>query len=501
MRMLLIVAFILILPVFSFSQSFNSAYDEQAPYLSPDGSILYFTVAGHPDNKLGKRDPGDIWAVSKAPDGWSFPQRQNQWNNEAYNAVVGWSADGNEIYLIGHYQPDGSPSASQGISVSRKTALGWTQPENIYIPYFINKTIGSGAYLDASGNVLVYAAATTVSYGAEDIFLAHKTESGWTEPIHLSKVINSEFQEWSPNLSDDLRTLYFSSNRPGGKGSFDIYKAQRLDDTWLNWSNPEPVDPPVNSAGRELHFSIQLKNVVYTSTLNSDGYGDIRVISFGDSLPLAPVIAKDQIPVKELPAGSTRIAGRAVNQTSGQPVQAKITITGKEKMVVSTDENGQFNAVISTSDNLVLYAEGQGYIGKIEKVDKSNLVSGFHVFIALQPAAVGVVIKMENVLFRQSTSILLEESYDELDMVVDFMKANSGVRIELSGHTDNGGDKALNLKLSSERVKRVKSYLVSRGISSGRIEGKGYGGSRPIQSNATEEGRRLNRRVEFKIIR
>jgi hypothetical protein len=86
-------------------------------------------------------------------------------------------------------------------------------------------------------------------------------------------------------------------------------------------------------------------------------------------------------------------------------------------------------------------------------------------------------------------------------MVVDFMKTNPDIRIELSGHTDNRGDKSLNIKLSTERVKRVKSYLVSKGIAAKRIEGKGYGGSKPLDSNATEAGRKLNRRVEFKIIR
>ena len=121
--------------------------------------------------------------------------------------------------------------------------------------------------------------------------------------------------------------------------------------------------------------------------------------------------------------------------------------------------------------------------------------------MSLQPVSVGTIINLGNVLFRQSTAILLEESYDELDMVVDFMNANPQIRIELSGHTDNRGDKALNIKLSTERVKRVKGYLVSKGISAKRIEGKGYGGSKPLGTNATEEGRRLNRRVEFKIIR
>jgi len=490
------------------AQSFNSVYDEQAPALTADGNILYFTLAGHPDNKLGKRDPGDIWAVLKTPAGWSLPQQQIQWNNEGYNAVIGFGENGNEIYLMGHYQSDGSPAASQGISVSRKTVLGWTHPENIYIPYYTNKVLGSGAWLHPAGNVLVYSAATPVAYGAEDIFIALKGESGWTEPLHLSKIINSDFQELSPSLSDDLTTLYFSSNRPGGQGSFDVYESHRLDDSWQNWSQPVVVSKPVNSPGRELYFAIQSGQIVYTSTLNSDGYGDVHFLSLNDSVAKTqpvkidnPVEPAKELPEAVLPAGKIRLSGKVVNQLNGEPIPAKITITGKERSVVHADNNGGFLILIDNKNSINLYAENQGFIGKIEKIDKSKLSGDYQVVLSLQPVSVGTIINLGNVLFRQSTAILLEESYDELDMVVDFMNANPQIRIELSGHTDNRGDKALNIKLSTERVKRVKGYLVSKGISAKRIEGKGYGGIKPLGTNATEEGRRLNRRVEFKIIR
>ena len=501
--------FFLICSTFCLSaQPFNSAYDEQAPVLSPDGNILFFTVSGHPENKLGRRDPGDIWAVIKTPTGWSLPQQQVQWNNEGYNSVIGFGENGNEVYLIGHYQSDGTPSGSQGISVSRKNALGWSHPEKIFIPYFTNKVLGSGSWLHPEANVLVYAAATPVSFGAEDIFVAMKNESGWNEPVRLSAVVNSQFQEWSPFLSEDLMTLYFSSNRPGGQGSFDVYETRRLDDTWQNWSIPVPVSRPVNSAGRELYFSIQSGQLIYTSTLNSDGYGDIRFLSLNDSLPKETPVISGQPPVTPsqsimpvVPSGVFRLTGKVINQESGEPVPAKITITGRDRSIVQANESGQFLITISATENVILYAEYQGYIGKIEKIDKSKLVGDFQAVLSMQPASVGVVINLGSVLFRQSTAILLDESYDELNMVVDFMKTNPDIRIELSGHTDNRGDKSLNIKLSSERVKRVKSYLISKGIASKRIEGKGYGGSKPLDSNATEAGRKLNRRVEFKIIR
>jgi len=242
--------------------------------------------------------------------------------------------------------------------------------------------------------------------------------------------------------------------------------------------------------------------------LNSDGYGDIRITALNDSLPGTEtdrnekqILLPESARPPDLPPGKYKLTGKVINQVNGEPIPARITVTGLTRSIVQADESGIFSVVINTEENLVLYAEYQGYIGKIEKLDKTRFSDNAQVVLSLQPASVGVIVNLGNVLFRQSTAILLDESYDELDMVVDFMKANPGIRIELSGHTDNRGDKSLNIKLSAERVKRVKTYLVSKGIAAKRIEGKGYGGSKPLGSNATEEGRRLNRRVEFKIIR
>jgi outer membrane protein OmpA-like peptidoglycan-associated protein len=104
-------------------------------------------------------------------------------------------------------------------------------------------------------------------------------------------------------------------------------------------------------------------------------------------------------------------------------------------------------------------------------------------------------------LFEVGTTKLLKESYVELDEVVDFLKRNSKVRIELQGHTDNQGSALNDLELSQQRVDKIKSYLVSQGIKSNRVSGKGFGNTRPIASNNTEEERKLNRRVEFVIVK
>jgi outer membrane protein OmpA-like peptidoglycan-associated protein len=117
----------------------------------------------------------------------------------------------------------------------------------------------------------------------------------------------------------------------------------------------------------------------------------------------------------------------------------------------------------------------------------------------LQPVEVGTTVNLKNVLFERGTANLLPESNDELDLVVSFLQTNPKVVIDLSGHTDNRGVHSHNVRLSQQRVNKVKDYLVAKGISAKRIMGKGYGGTKPIASNDTEESRMLNRRVEFTI--
>jgi len=127
--------------------------------------------------------------------------------------------------------------------------------------------------------------------GAEDIFISVRGDGGWSEPFSIGPVVNSNFQEWSPSLSQDGKTLFFSSNRPGGSGSFDVYQTQRQGDGWKTWSSPVGV-PNINSEGRELFYLESNGFQWFTSTRDSDGYGDIKSIQTGQE-PI-PVVVKPQ---------------------------------------------------------------------------------------------------------------------------------------------------------------------------------------------------------------
>jgi OOP family OmpA-OmpF porin len=502
----------------------NSSADEQSPVLTPDGKQLFFTLSGHVQNTGGARDPGDIWVSILTESGWSAPIRTGDiLNNNLHNTVAGFSADGKRMYLIGHYQP-GKQVTSQGLSVSEMTSTGWSAPKNIVIPYFKNKSPLHSGFISADEKTLVFSAESYSTFGADDIYVSVKNGDKWSEPVNIGDVINTKKEELSPSLSADGRRLYFASNGHKGMGSFDIFYSDRLDDTWKNWSPPQNMGAEINTEGRELYYRESTSGAFLTTTLNSDGEGDIRFKRRGAETPdpgqivaaavvpalIAPAI--DSTGIKEIiykpedpaTAASTRIVGRISNSKTNDPVAGALVLFHSTEQQVETNATsaGAYSALLPGIREYHVRIEAPGYIGRFEKLDlQTQTMKELEMNFSLQPVEVGTTINLKSVLFVQSKPVLLEESYDELDMVVDFMKQNPKVEIELAGHTDNRGRSDQNMKLSRERVNTVKEYLVKKGIEGKRISGKGYGGTRPITENVDEETRAMNRRVEFTIVK
>jgi OOP family OmpA-OmpF porin len=494
-------------------QLVNSAHDELNAVISPDGRTLYLTISNHPENSGGTRDQGDIWISVLTENGqWSAPVHAGSViNDKAFNAVAGFSADGSEMFLLGHYGSQGNLARTQGLSVSKNTGNGWSRPENISIPYFQNKSGVFTGYILPDQSVFVFAAETYGTRGVEDIYVSVKGSNGsWSEPKNLGSIINTQFQELTPFLSRDGKTLYFSSNGLKGMGSFDIYSSVRMDDTWSNWSTPVNMGSGFNSEGRDLHFhSYEAGFSTYSSTKNSDGYGDIKVFLSDepirkDSTVLVAVdssVSIVELPRETVDTKNVRVYGKVSNSKTGEFINAKVLFNAPaaDQSTAAMSATG-YSIEVPSTQAYVVKIEADGYVSSMEKLDiQTYEMKELEMNFKLQPIEVGTTVNLRDILFEQGKTILLAQSYPELDLVVSFLKTNPKVKIELAGHTDNRGIPSQNVKLSQARVDKVKSYLVSKGIEGKRISGKGYGGSKPIASNETEETRQLNRRVEFTI--
>jgi OmpA-OmpF porin, OOP family len=489
-------------------ERFNMVYDEQNPVLSPDGTMLIFTISNHPKNIGGAADPGDIWYMLWTGAEWSEPKHGGSLiNNRAYNSSIGFSADGSTVYLLGHYANAGSTATTQGISSTSFNHGNWSKPHNISIPYFQNRSNLQSGYITPDGTVFVYSAETYGSYGVEDIYVTVKRGDGWAEPKNLGRTINTSFQELSPSLSEDKNTLYFSTNGRKGSGSFDIYASTRLDDSWANWTEPVNLGQATNTDGRELYYKVYGELALFTSTKNSDGYGNIKFYlppnAASPVLVASPPLQQEEAIVEEKPVEplpGVTVLGKVTNIKTGEEIKAKLIFEAQD--VIQVVEAGQtgFKIQLAIKQNYSVKVEAPGYINEVKNLDISKYdMSNLETIFTLQPIEIGTTVVLKHILFKQSKPELLPDSYNELNEVADFLKANPTVEIELSGHTDNRGSFRQLLSLSQQRVNRVKTYLVSKGVESKRISGKGYGGQKPVASNDTEESRALNRRVEFTI--
>jgi len=491
----------------------NTPYEEECPVLSPDGKLLAFTITGHPNNVGGIKDHGDIWFSTWTGTGWTKPVHGGHLiNNKHHNTVAGFSPDGNQMYLMGHYAPPGKAVTSQGISVSVRNGDTWSAPVNIKVPYFKNYSDYNTGFLSSDGTVLVFSAQgyqyDNPDLNHVDIYISQKIGGQWTEPKSLGPKINTPNYEVTPSLSADIKRLYYSSNAIDKDVSFDVYYSDRLDDTWENWSAPVNLGPEVNSAGREYFYRPSQVGSFFSSTQNSDGYADLRFVASSDTVEV-PVMIDPTEEVKvvstdttaKIDEGKTRIWGKVYNTKTNQTIPgAVIHFTASTNYPTTASTSGDYEVKLAGIEEYAVKVEAPGYIGDFERLDlRTQALKDLEMNFKLIPIEVGASITLKRVLFERSRPVLLTSSYDELDMVVDFLKENPKVEILLEGHTDNQGKHDLNMKLSRERTNVVKAYIVAKGIEERRIATKGYGGTRPIADNDSEDGRALNRRVEFKI--
>ena len=161
--------------------------------------------------------------------------------------------------------------------------------------------------------------------------------------------------------------------------------------------------------------------------------------------------------------------------------------------------------VLPYDKNYSIRASADKFFAISENLNLDSLVKAgykeIHKDLYLVPIEVGQVFRLNNVFFDFDKYDLRPESYVELDRVVNFLKDYPNVEIEMSAHTDSKGSDAYNFTLSDNRAKSVRDYILSKGIAPGRIISQGYGETKPVATNDTDDGRQLNRRVEFTILK
>ncbi|HSR39787.1 MAG TPA: OmpA family protein, partial [Phnomibacter sp.] len=176
--------------------------------------------------------------------------------------------------------------------------------------------------------------------------------------------------------------------------------------------------------------------------------------------------------------------------------------TNEVMQKVVTDERGNYLVTLPVGNNYSFTVNRQGYLFYSDRFDLSGQPadSTYEKNIALQPIQVNASLELKNILYETNSFKLNPSSFIELDKLVQLLKDNPSIKVQINGHTDNVGKPADNLLLSANRAKSVVEYLISKGIDKTRLTAKGFGATQPVADNGTETGRAKNRRTELLVV-
>ncbi|MFH1050837.1 MAG: OmpA family protein [bacterium] len=501
----------------------NSQEDELAPLISPDGKTLYFTRS-YSETIDGKEEYFQyIWYSEKSNGSWCDAKKMEKpFNESTINGICSISPDGNTALIVGKYI-DGTYTL--GFSVCEKEGDEWQTPKALEIPNYENISKGdfAEAYL-ANNNTILFLSISenneNTSQSNYDLYVCflNDTTEEWSEPINIGKTVNSKFAEHAPFLAPDNRTLFFSSNKVGGFGSYDLYKSVRLDDTWMNWSEVENLGGDINSLSFDAYISLDARgdSAYIISDKNSLGKSDIKII-----------------PLKHKITPTIILSGQVFDNCN-LAVKAKIKFEylGDKGIVgraTSNSKNGNFKVVLPYGKKYIVYAEADSCFGTAKKLDLSSIgkygeTSENLILTCLKkchqqdlqdgnipvqkPPNLSADTNLYprepilNVLFdKNSDKLEINKYQNDLNRLLNFLMKYNQTDIILQGHTCDLGDRSYNLKLSEKRAESVKSYLVINGIKKSRIKTFGFGSDKLLYNNCNnEECRSKNRRIEYQIL-
>jgi outer membrane protein OmpA-like peptidoglycan-associated protein len=475
----------------------NSEYDEIGPVISSDGSTLYFSCNYHPQNAGGVKDADEIWMSRRMPDSsWGPRERLGRpLNNEGANWVISVTPDNNTLLIANRYKADGSPNGS-GLSLAQRNNTGWSVPRDVVLRNLVNNSDWYQFSLSPDRKVLVMSLQGRDTRGDHDLYVSFLQNDGtWSEQKNIGETVNTLGFEASPFLAADGVTLFFSSNGRPGYGEGDIYVTRRLDDSWTKWSEPENLGPAINTVGRESYFTLPASGeyAYMNSSYNSFGKSDIFKLKLPASLRPMPVVL---------------VYGNVLNSKTKEPLGTAISYRdlGSDKEIgiaSSNPSDGSYKIALPAGKVYSFMAEQKGFYAVSDNLDLKNLKDYREIRrdLLLTPVEEGATIRLNNIFFDFAESTLRAESQPELNRAAQFLRDNPSIIIEVGGHTDNVGADDSNMQLSENRARVVMEYMVAQGIPAERMTSKGYGESKPIGKNSSEEGRQMNRRVEFTIVK
>jgi outer membrane protein OmpA-like peptidoglycan-associated protein len=412
-----------------------------------------------------------------------------------------------DLYLS-HMQPDGS----------------WLRPVKMGISTNLDDF---GPFISPDQKTLFFASDSPRAgrQGLIDIYKVARlddTWNNWGPPVNVGKPLNTSAEDDYFSMDATGNIFVSRSNSKQDGGNLDIFilvpKNVHITLNGIVYNNKskqtlagssvdvtvkdvKPVNLKSDAAGK---FTTHLPEThEYSLIASAAGFQP-----YSSSFPLPKINSDTTINVEIFLNPNSKalvINGMVTNKKTGDPVDAKVSIAKRGDKAVNykpATSGGAFSQEISKTGMYLFTASHEGFLNTTDSLNYDNdEVTPMTKNLVLQPIEVGVVVRLKNIYFDFNKATLKPESFVELQKVVAFLNENPTVEIEIEGHTDSVGPDDRNQKLSQDRSQSVVDYMVSKGISGGRLKAKGFGESKPIDTNDTDAGRANNRRVEFTVLK
>lgn len=417
-----------------------------------------------------------------------------------HQGVAAVTPDGNTMYLTRWTGINGKNTAS--IFVSRRSEDTWSEPALLQGDVNVEGYSSQQPFVSPDGQHLFYSSNKPGGKGNFDLYVLPVSGAGnGGVSTNLGDAINTSRDDQAPFYHAPSKALIFSSNGRVGMGGFDFYQAKG---TVGAWAEPVNLGYPVNSVKDDIYIASNTSKYLLDNVyFSSDRFSPccLEMFALSKTRPKRAIFGMVTDCKTGLPIG-------------GATVVVMDTVSNQQVVSLTTSATGRYELTMDDYQPLKVTASAEGYEGansihffapSDEEVNTLNNPS-----ICLNkpevPFEVEKPVLMNNIFFEFDKYKLLPTSYPKLDELITLLKQWPSAAVEIGAHTDALGDDQYNMNLSEQRAKSVVDYLVSQGIEATRLQAKGYGETVPVAPNKKEngrdnpEGRAKNRRVEFKVL-
>lgn len=460
----------------------NSKAEDYGPAIGNVDYVLLFTSKRNKHEERAYNE--DIFYTLKVDGVWTQTEEFKTINTKYNEGSACLSLDGKFLFFSRCNAP-GSLGNCDLYAAKLSKDSTWTDIKNLG-PNVNSAGWESQPSLSHRGDTLFFASNRVGGFGLSDIYYSVKdTKDNWQKAKNLGPIINTVNSEVSPFFHHRFNVLYFSSNgHPFTFGGFDIYKAYKTNNVWVE---PKNIGPLVNGEGDEYYFTIDSKShdLYYARSLGDDKK-NLDLYSF-------------PVPMDAQPEATTRLKGSLIDQ-NGKPMGGIVSVIDLDSAVEVAPQyiqkDGTFGFNLINKRHYLIVIQGDDYF-RIE--DVFYLDGDKDINRVAEP--IDRKIAFRSVEFENGKANVLSTMHDDLGKLGNFLTDHPQTKLIISGHTDSAGKEELNLKLSQDRADAIKKYLIKEfKVTDERIIATGYGSALPlVEKEETEEHKQLNRRVEFEI--